>query len=132
MVLFSEEQKLELIMNYTESINQIKMRDECWKSITNNPECPWDSVPDDEKFMITKHHAREILYYETQRDMYKAIVQGKTKNMKKRRTALLGYARGVMDDMIEADVYEESLYIDVCDAFKDKINVMDTWINAGK
>ena len=132
MFSFTDENRKDLLGNYIETIHQLKLRDECWDSILNDPECPFDKIPSYEKNMITKHHQRERRFYETQRDMYVAISQGDMKNMDIRRTALLHYARCVMDDMIEADVYEEALYVNVCDGFKDKIDKMDTWINAVK
>lgn len=132
MFSFTDENRKDLLVNYIETIHQLKLRDECWNDLITDRECPYESLPYYEKNMITKHHQRERRFYETQRDMYVAISQGNMKNMNIRRTALLHYARGVMEDMIEADVYEEELYVNVCDGFKNKIDTMDTWINAVK
>ena len=132
MVSFTKKDRNDLLVNYVETINQLKLRDEYWKSITTNKEYPYESIPDDIKKMIAKHHRRECLFYKTQRDMYLAISKGDTQRLDIMRTALLHYARGVMDDMLETEEYDESFYIDVCDGFKNKIETMDTWINAVK
>ena len=130
MPSLNNEAMYELMININATETQINRMNQNWTNLVNDG---LDELPHEVKLMMVKHHTRKIRYYETQLNMYRNISNGNIKQIGMLRKCLLHYGRGVMDDMLECEnEYPQQYYIEVCDGFKDKMNCMDTWINAVK
>lgn len=128
MVNFTEKQKTDILMNYTQTINNIRMLNAVWEDALTD----YEELPNDLKRMVKKHHTRQMLYYDTLKQIYMAVYSGNIENIDVMRTYLIKFSNGIIEDMVESEAYEENTYLKECDGLKHKLNMVDTWINAVK
>ena len=108
------------------AINTIHLLNDIWADSVSETE----TLPLEDKRMIKKHHTRQLLYYDTLKQIYANIYSGNYAKILVMREYLLKFGNGIIEDTLESEAYDEGVYLKECDDLKHKLNMVDTWISA--
>lgn len=129
----------DLINNIEITIYYVETCMDCWAK-TRNDKRPSDDNHTNfndlcraDRCRLTVAHAREIKFFQTLLHIYEDILNENFDNIKQQRDYLTRVSRGLIQDKersVELDECDEHYYKCVCDSTQERLNMVDTYINA--